>query len=73
MREILPYYHEFARPHPRVYGIMYFIWNAPAGGGEIGLGLQQFMDPDSPDFDAGIRDHVIAFGNEVRTKARRSA
>jgi hypothetical protein len=65
---ILPFYHRWAVEHPRVHGVFYFIWNAPAAG-EIGLGLQQFMDRESPHFHQGICDQVTAFGQEVLATA----
>jgi hypothetical protein len=70
--EVLPFYHRWAREHPRVYGVYYFIWNAPAAG-EIGLGLQQFLDPSSPDFCPPIADQVRAFGRSVLAASARAA
>ena len=69
---ILPFYHRWAVEHPRVHGVFYFIWNAPAAG-EIGLGLQQFMDASCPDFHQGIFDEVTRFGREVTTRAESAA
>jgi hypothetical protein len=68
IRDILPYYHDFARRHPRVHGVFYFLWAAPAAG-EIALGLRQFSDPASPYFDPAIRDLVAEFGREVAAAA----